>query len=67
MEIKAHVQSLQPNCLVIANNSTNFMETDIYSYESPLRNKKFPGTELPPDQNTHPAEVCNCITPGAWF
>ncbi len=67
LKIKAHVQSLQPNCLVIANNSTNLMETDIYGYEYPLRKKKFPGTELPPEQNTNAAEVCNCITPSGWF
>ena len=34
-EIKAHVHSLQPDCLVLANNSTDFKETDIHGYEYP--------------------------------
>ncbi|MCU0785496.1 MAG: alpha-L-fucosidase [Verrucomicrobia bacterium] len=66
LEIKAHVHSLQPNCLVIANNSTDFKTTDIHSYEYPwLKTKGRQG--LPPEQNTNPAEVCDCLTPGAWF
>jgi alpha-L-fucosidase len=65
-EIKAHVHSLQPDCVVIANNSTDFKNTDIHSYEYPWLKAK--GREpLPPKQNTSPAEVCDCITPGAWF
>lgn len=65
-EIKAHVQSLQPNCLVLANNSTDFKNTDIHSYEYPwLKAKGRNG--LPPEQNVNPAEVCDCLTPGGWF
>ena len=65
-EIKAHVHSLQPDCLVLANNSTDFKKTDIHSYEYPwLKNKKL--NALPAENNTNAAEVCDCITPGAWF
>jgi alpha-L-fucosidase len=66
LEIKAHVHSLQPDCLVLANNSTNFKETDIHGYEYPwLKAKK--RKALPSENNTNVAEVCDCITPGAWF
>ena len=66
LEIKAHVQSLQPNCLVIANNSTDFKETDIQSYEYPWLKAKG-RTGLPSEQNTNASEVCDCLTQGAWF
>ena len=66
LEIKAHVHSLQPDCLVLANNSTNFKETDIHGYEYPwLKAKKL--NALPSENNTNAAEVCDCITPGAWY
>ncbi|MEI8291489.1 MAG: alpha-L-fucosidase [Verrucomicrobiota bacterium] len=35
-DLKAHIHSLQPNCIVIANNSHNLKETDIYSFEFPV-------------------------------
>ena len=35
-DIKAHIKTLQPNCLVIANNSHDYKETDIHSYEYPI-------------------------------
>lgn len=65
-EIKAHVHSLQPDCLVIANNSTDFNSTDIHSYEYPYL-KALKRKALPPEDNSAPAEVCDCLTPGAWF
>ena len=65
-EIKAHVHALQPDCLVLANNSTDFKQTDIYSYEYPwLKDKKL--NALPAENNTNAAEICDCITPGAWY
>jgi alpha-L-fucosidase len=66
-EIKAHVKSLQPNCIVIANNSLNFNQTDIHSYEYPWLKKARPEKALPPEGNTNPTEVCDCITPPDWF
>jgi alpha-L-fucosidase len=59
-KIKAHVHSLQPDCLVIANNQTNYALTDIYGYEFPYSHK------LPPAQNKNPSEVCDKIQ-GGWF
>lgn len=59
-EIKQYIKSLQPKCLVIANNSVNFEETDIYSYEYPWSNK------LPPKDNVNPAEVCDKMG-SSWF
>jgi len=66
-EIKAHIKSLQPDCIVIANNSLNYSDTDIHSYEYPWLKKARPGKELPPEGNTSPSEVCDCITPPDWF
>jgi alpha-L-fucosidase len=56
------VKSLQPRCLVLANNSHDFAETDIQSYEFPWM------PTLPPADNTMASEVCDTIQPGArWF
>ena len=64
-DIKAHIKKLQPNCLVIGNNSHKFTETDIHSYEYPIY-KNDQG--YPPVGNTIPAEVCDTITTnGTWF
>ncbi len=61
-EIKAHVKSLQPNCILIANNSLNFRDSDIQSYEYPYSKK------LPKKDNKAAAEVSDCIiTTGNWF
>jgi len=65
-DIKQHVKSLQPNCIVIANNSLDFAETDIHSYEYPWLKTASPARALPPAGNEHPAEVCDKIGPG-WF
>lgn len=66
-EIKAHIKSLQPKCLVIANNSLNFSQTDIHSYEYPWLKKARPKKALPSETNANPSEVCDCITPPDWF
>ena len=64
-DIKAHIHSLQPNCLVLANNSHNPTETDIYSFEYPIyRNEK----GYPPATNAIPSEVCDTLdSKGKWF
>jgi alpha-L-fucosidase len=60
------VKSIQPACIVIANNSLSDKETDIHSYEYPwLVAKKRPKT-LPAADNQSPAEVCDIMGP-AWF
>jgi len=59
-DIKKHVKSVQPNCIVIANNSHDFKETDIHAYEYPLyKQKKNPKMMLPPADNKSPAEACD--------
>jgi alpha-L-fucosidase len=65
-KIKQHVNSLQPQCLVIANNSLDFKDTDIHSYEYPWLKVKRPNQALPPEDNEHAAEVCDKIGHG-WF
>jgi alpha-L-fucosidase len=65
-EIKAHVKSIQPNCIVIANNSLNDQETDIHSYEYPWLVAKKSKKTLPSGGNMSAAEVCDIMGP-AWF
>lgn len=55
------IHILQPNCLVIANNSQDFRDTDIISFEFPLGKEHFPA-----EDNKHPGEVCDTLT-GGWF
>ena len=59
-DIKKHAKSVQPNCIVIANNSHDFKDTDIHAYEYPLfKQKKNPKMMLPPADNKNPAEACD--------
>jgi alpha-L-fucosidase len=61
-EILAYIRSLQPLCLVEANNAHNLVESDVLSYEYPWK------SDLPPRGNRLPAEVCDTIQTGArWF
>jgi alpha-L-fucosidase len=65
-EIRRHIKSHQPNCLVIGNNATNFENSDILGYEYPYWKDRNPDKALPPKENTKPSEVCDKIGPG-WF
>jgi alpha-L-fucosidase len=58
--IKSYIYTLQPNCIVIANNSHDPDQTDIVGYEYPWSKK------LPPEGNTVPSEVCDKLQRG-WF
>jgi alpha-L-fucosidase len=61
-EIQAYLKTLQPSCLVLANNARNLVESDVLSYEYPWK------SEMPPVDNAAPAEVCDTIQTGArWF
>jgi len=61
-EIKAYLKSIQPHCLILANNAHNLQDSDILSYEYPWQQK------LPPPDNQFPAEVCDVIQTGQrWF
>jgi alpha-L-fucosidase len=61
-EIKSHIKSLQPNCLVLGNNAKNLIDSDVFSYETPL-----PGHPFPPPGNTVPSEVCDILDRRGWF
>ena len=64
-KLKAHIKSLQPNCLVIANNSHDGKETDIHSFEYPIYKNE---NGYPPAGNTTPSEVCDTMVDcGNWF
>jgi alpha-L-fucosidase len=61
-EIRAHLKSLQPRCLVLGNNAHDLRETDVLSYEYPW------AQALPADGNALPAEVCDTVqTDQRWF
>jgi alpha-L-fucosidase len=61
-EIQSYAKSLQPHCLVLANNARSLSESDVLSFEYPWKG------ELPPVDNAVPAEVCDTIQTGArWF
>ena len=64
-EIMAHVKSLQPDCVIVANNSRDFAKTDIHSFEYPwlLAKGRDP---LPATDNTIPSEVCDKME-SSWF
>jgi len=64
--VKQHIKSMQPDCLIIANNSHDPMETDIFSYEYPWMMKRNPELALPPEDNQHPGEVCDIFS-NSWF
>ena len=64
-DIMAVIRKLQPNCLVIANNSHNSNDTDIHSYEYPIYKNE---SGYPPPGNIIPSEVCDTIVScGNWF
>ena len=60
-EVRAHVKSIQPRCLVLGNNAHSLRDSDIYSCEFPWDSKG-----MPPEGNTIPAEVCDKISK-TWF
>ena len=61
-EIRAFLKSLQPHCLVLANNAHTLQDSEVLSYEFPWQHL------LPPADNTLPAEVCDTIQTGQrWF
>jgi alpha-L-fucosidase len=59
-KIKAHMHSLQPNCIVVANNAADLTKSDVFGYEYPY------SLELPKPGNQVPTEVCDKLNQG-WF
>jgi len=61
-EIRAFIRSVDPRCVLLANNAHNLRDSDVLSYEYPWSG------QLPPDGNMLPAEVCDTIQTGQrWF
>jgi alpha-L-fucosidase len=61
-EILSCIRSLQPRCIVVANNARNLRDSDVLGYEFPWQHL------LPPPGNQLPAEVCDTIQTGSrWF
>ncbi|HEY4988909.1 MAG TPA: alpha-L-fucosidase [Opitutaceae bacterium] len=61
-EMQAYLKSLQPRCIVLANNARDLRESDALSYEYPWK------SEMPPNGNVLPSEVCDTLQTGArWF
>lgn len=61
-EIQAHIKSIQPHCILLANNAHSLRDSDVVGYEYPWSG------QLPPVDNTLPAEVCDTIQTGQrWF
>ena len=61
-ELLAHVKSIAPHCVVVANNAADLRQSDAIGFEFPWRH------QVPPEGNTLPAEVCDTIQTGQrWF
>jgi alpha-L-fucosidase len=64
-DIKTDANRLQPNCLIIGNNSHDFNTTDIHSYEYPIYKSE---QGYPKPDNSIPSEVCDTmVSTGNWF
>jgi len=67
-QLKALIHKLQPDCIVLANNSDNHRNSDIIGYEYPYRMQVNPESAIPPPGNKEVAELCDCIdADGRWF
>jgi alpha-L-fucosidase len=66
-ELKALVHRLQPNCIVIANNSKDFSKTDIAGYEYPWLITAYPSEALPSEGNNKASEICDLLDERGWF
>jgi len=67
LRLKALVHKLQPMCIVLANNSRSYKESDILGYEYPYMMQVSPDKALPPIGNKDVAEVCEKLDDRGWF
>ncbi len=67
LQLKSLANRIQPECIVIANNSHNFEETDILGYEYPYLKSAKPDQALPGTDNKYASEVCDCLDDRGWF
>ncbi len=62
LKILAHIKTIQPHCIVLANNAHSLEVSDVLSYELPWK------ATLPSETNTLPAEVSDTLlTNSRWF
>ena len=61
-EIKAHIHSLQPDCVLDANNANSLEDSDVLSFEFPWKPDR-----LPPERNQVASEICDTIQKKRWF
>lgn len=62
-ELKNHLHTVAPHCLIIANNGRNLRDSDIISYEMPVS-----GPRQVREGNRLPSEGCDTIQKdGKWF
>jgi alpha-L-fucosidase len=66
-QLKALINKLQPQCVINANNSHDFTETDVMSFEYPYMSTVDKSKAMPPKNNRLPSELCDCITKNSWF
>ena len=68
LQLKSLVHKLQPNCIVLANNSNNYQNSDIIGYEYPYLMQVSPKKAFPPVENKNISELTDCIDAGGrWF
>ena len=68
LQLKAFINKLQPNCIVLANNADNYVDSDVIGYEYPYRKQADQAYAIPPDENKSVSELCDCIdADGIWF
>ena len=68
LRLKALVNKLQPDCIVLANNADNYIDSDIIGYEYPYRKQADSANAVPPVGNKNVSELCDCIDAnGIWF
>ena len=67
LKLKALVHKLQPKCIVLANNSKSYEESDIIGYEYPYLLQVSPNEALPPIGNKDVAELCDNLDDNGWF
>lgn len=68
LQLKELVHRLQPDCIVLANNSRSYEQTDIFSYEFPYYHRiNQMEKALPGEDNVNPGEVSDAIAVHDWF
>ena len=67
LRLKTLVHKLQPMCIVVANNSKSYKESDIIGYEYRYLMQVSPDKALPQIGNKDVAELCDNLDDNGWF